>query len=71
MIRLTAHAASLNQGVENNYYSKTMKQTNVFVHEYRTPVCKVVRVHVEKALLSVSDGIEDVEGEDVTTSFGL
>ena len=24
-----------------------MKKQNVFAHEYRTPVCKLVRVHVE------------------------
>lgn len=43
-----------------------MKQTNVFVHEYRTPVCKVVRVSMKTQLLQDSKyGVAGAAGVNV------
>lgn len=51
-----------------------MIKNNFNAQGYKAPVCKVVRVHVEGALMGASDGIDNIEEDDVenqTSNWGL
>lgn len=46
-----------------------MKTNNFEAHEYRTPVCKVVEVHVEGSLLQNSFGDSGKAGSSTDVDY--